>query len=96
MLEATLAGEWLKQGLCVGMDAEQWIAPGDLPTTKKLKAVCAECPVREQCLEYALDLPERETMGVWGGTSERERRKIRMTRRRKQMEEERGTERAAG
>lgn len=96
MLEQTLAGEWLKQGLCVGDDAEMWIAPGDLPTTQRLKRICAECPVKEQCLEYALDLPERETMGVWGGTSERERRKIRMFRNRRRREEDDGAERATG
>lgn len=94
VLERTSAGLWLQDGLCKGDDAERWIAPGDLPTTKKLKAVCDECPVREPCLEYALELPERETMGVWGGTSERERRKIRMNRNRRRRDDD-GSERAA-
>ena len=38
------------------------------------KAICADCPVRQACLEHALAHRERE--GVWGGTTERERRRI--------------------
>ena len=39
--------------------------------------VCATCPVREECLEYALD---RDEVGVWGGTTDRDRRRIRKAR----------------
>lgn len=42
------------------------------------KEVCAGCPVRQECLEFAL--AEREVYGVWGGTSERERRRMRRER----------------
>ncbi|MFD5818567.1 WhiB family transcriptional regulator [Streptomyces sp. NPDC127038] len=45
---------------------------------EEAKAVCAGCPVREQCLRWALDTGQ--TVGVWGGTSEAERRAL--TRRR--------------
>ncbi|MCL4442947.1 MAG: WhiB family transcriptional regulator [Actinobacteria bacterium] len=38
------------------------------------KSVCEQCPVREACLEYAL--ANRERYGIWGGASERERRRI--------------------
>jgi WhiB family redox-sensing transcriptional regulator len=38
------------------------------------KAVCAVCPVRQPCLEYALANRERD--GVWGGATERERRRM--------------------
>lgn len=38
------------------------------------KAICAQCPVREACLEYALATRERD--GVWGGATERERRRM--------------------
>jgi WhiB family redox-sensing transcriptional regulator len=47
-------------------------------TEKDAKAVCAACPVKEQCLEYALTNRE---YGVWGGTTEAERRRIRTARR---------------
>ena len=46
----------------------------------ELKAVCAGCPVREPCLEWALDAGEK--FGIWGGKSERERRELRGQRRR--------------
>lgn len=38
------------------------------------KSICGQCPVREACLEYALAYRERD--GVWGGATERERRRI--------------------
>jgi WhiB family redox-sensing transcriptional regulator len=44
------------------------------------KAVCAQCPVREACLEHALSVREKD--GVWGGCTERERRRILRQRRR--------------
>lgn len=47
-------------------------------STKEAKAVCAGCPVRIDCLEYAIAHNER--FGIWGGKSERERRAIRKQR----------------
>jgi WhiB family redox-sensing transcriptional regulator len=44
------------------------------------KAVCDQCPVREACLEHALSVREKD--GVWGGCTERERRRILRQRRR--------------
>lgn len=44
------------------------------------KSVCAACPVREPCLEHALGAREKD--GVWGGATERERRRIIRQRRR--------------
>jgi WhiB family redox-sensing transcriptional regulator len=41
-------------------------------STTQAKAICRACPVREECLEYALR--HREKFGIWGGLSERERR----------------------
>lgn len=47
-------------------------------STKEAKDVCRGCPVKDQCLDYAL--MNGEKFGIWGGTSERERRKIRKER----------------
>ncbi|MCL4449452.1 MAG: WhiB family transcriptional regulator [Actinobacteria bacterium] len=47
-------------------------------STREAKAVCRGCIVRGECLEYALKNGER--FGIWGGTSERERRRIRRAR----------------
>lgn len=45
-----------------------------LVQTERAKAVCRRCPVREECLQWALDTGQ--TLGVWGGTSENERRAL--------------------
>lgn len=51
--------------------------PGRGEPTRHLKAVCATCPVRAECLDAALDAGEHH--GIWGGLSERERRNVRRT-----------------
>jgi len=48
--------------------------PSDEDDGAEAKAICAECPVREACLEYALTTREKE--GVWGGMTARERRRV--------------------
>lgn len=65
--------EWMADGACaeVGGDVH-FPEPGE--PTKPAKTVCARCGVREICLQYALDNGERH--GVWGGLSERERRRL--------------------
>lgn len=50
---------------------------GGSSTAEPAKRVCASCLVREPCLQFALDNDEK--LGVWGGTSEAERRKLRRT-----------------
>ena len=54
--------------------------PDDDEAAEPAKDVCSECVVRESCLEHALGFRERE--GVWGGATERERRRIIRQRRR--------------
>lgn len=72
---------WRAQAACRGLDTEIFYPiPEDEEAEMAAKAICETCPVREACLEYALGSRERE--GVWGGTTERERRRIVRQRRR--------------
>jgi WhiB family redox-sensing transcriptional regulator len=62
---------------CTGIDPELFY-PIRGEATAPAKAVCRDCIVRVDCLEFALD--NREKFGVWGGLSERERRRVRRDR----------------
>jgi len=66
--------DWMEQGACRGVNPETF-HPLRGEDTRPAKAICAECPVREECLAYALSVPEKQ--GVWGGVSERQRREMR-------------------
>lgn len=65
--------EWQKQGACrEAPDAGIFFpSPGDTESLRSAKKMCGECPVVQQCLEYALSNNER--YGIWGGKSTRER-----------------------
>ncbi|BDZ51496.1 hypothetical protein GCM10025867_37370 [Frondihabitans sucicola] len=56
-------------------DRPRGVLPRKGGSTRDAKKICASCDVRAQCLEYALQNDER--FGIWGGLSERERRKLR-------------------
>ena len=71
--------DWMQESLCREMDPE-FFFPSDGVGVEAAKTVCMRCPARLKCLEYALR--NRIDQGVWGGTSERERRRIRAARRR--------------
>lgn len=64
------ATEWMRHGLCAQTDPEVFF-PGKGTPNREAKQVCAECPVRAACLEYALE--KRLDYGVWGGMSAKER-----------------------
>lgn len=66
--------KWWKDAACLSADPDMFF-PEKGGSTREAKRVCASCPVRAECLEYALDNDER--YGVWGGLSERERRNLR-------------------
>ena len=68
---------WQMLSNCLGVDPDLFF-PERGASTKDAKAVCQGCVVREDCLEYALT--NREKFGIWGGLSERERRRIRRER----------------
>lgn len=65
--------QWQDEALCAQADPESWY-PEQGGSTTAAKQVCMGCPVRAQCLAYALAGHER--FGIWGGLSERERRKF--------------------
>jgi WhiB family redox-sensing transcriptional regulator len=66
-------------GACRGLDASIFY-PDTEEDAEIAKQVCAECGVRTTCLDFALS--QREKVGVWGGATERERRRILRQRRR--------------
>lgn len=65
---------WQADSLCAQTDPEAFF-PEKGGSTRDAKRICASCEVRAECLEYALENDER--FGIWGGLSERERRKLR-------------------
>ncbi len=65
--------DWMGGGRCRDMDPALFF-PSDGIGVQSAQRICSECPVKGPCLEYALD--NRVDHGVWGGTSERERRRI--------------------
>jgi WhiB family redox-sensing transcriptional regulator len=68
---------WMDHANCAGCDPNLFF-PERGASTKEAKAVCAACVVRETCLEYAMAQGIKH--GIWGGRSERERRRIRIER----------------
>ncbi len=65
--------QWQSEALCAQTDPEAFF-PEKGGSTREAKKICASCEVKAQCLEYALKNDER--FGIWGGLSERERRKL--------------------
>jgi WhiB family redox-sensing transcriptional regulator len=64
---------WMATGLCASQPPETFF-PSDGVGVDVARRICADCPVKEPCLEHALR--NRIDHGVWGGCSERERRRI--------------------
>ena len=70
-------GRWQEKANCLGVDPDLFF-PERGASTREAKAVCRGCEVRGDCLEYAL--AHGEKFGIWGGLSERERRRVRRQR----------------
>jgi WhiB family redox-sensing transcriptional regulator len=69
--------QWKLDANCRGLDPDMFLPHrGDTAGTTEAKAVCIECGVRRDCLDYGL----MEKRGIWGGFTERERRSIRKAR----------------
>ncbi|AZM63887.1 MULTISPECIES: WhiB family transcriptional regulator [unclassified Streptomyces] len=70
--------DWRNSAACRTEDPDLFFPIGTsgpaLLQTEQAKAVCRRCPVREQCLQWALRTGQ--SIGVWGGTSEEERRAL--------------------
>ncbi|HEX2701446.1 MAG TPA: WhiB family transcriptional regulator [Acidimicrobiales bacterium] len=64
---------WRQRAACRGVDPDVFYPASD-EEAEEAKSICRMCPVREACLEYALANRERD--GVWGGATERERRRM--------------------
>jgi WhiB family redox-sensing transcriptional regulator len=65
--------QWQERALCAQTDPEAFF-PEKGGSTREAKRICLGCEVRDRCLEYALAHDER--FGIWGGLSERERRRL--------------------
>ncbi|ANW63780.1 transcriptional regulator WhiB2 [Mycolicibacterium murale] len=65
--------QWQERALCAQTDPEAFF-PEKGGSTREAKRICLGCDVKNECLEYALANDER--FGIWGGLSERERRRI--------------------
>jgi WhiB family redox-sensing transcriptional regulator len=68
---------WQERANCLGVDPDLFF-PERGASTREAKSVCRGCEVRAECLEYAL--AHGEKFGIWGGLSERERRRVRRQR----------------
>ncbi|MDH6697916.1 WhiB family transcriptional regulator [Streptomyces sp. MAA16] len=75
---------WRDHAACRTEDPELFFPIGTsgpaVMQAEQAKRVCGGCPVREQCLRWALDAGD--CLGVWGGTDENERRALRARKRR--------------
>ena len=70
---AATTDQWQDRALCAQTDPEAFF-PEKGGSTREAKKICLGCEVRHECLEYALAHDER--FGIWGGLSERERRRL--------------------
>jgi WhiB family redox-sensing transcriptional regulator len=70
--------EWMARAACRDEDSALFFPSlGGNPV--KARVICSICPVREECLDYAL--PQADLSGIWGGTSAKQRQKLRTERR---------------
>lgn len=65
--------EWMNHAACKGRTLDMF--PGhhkDITYITQARAICAECPVKAQCLDYALEFPPADMHGVWAGLTSRQ------------------------
>jgi WhiB family transcriptional regulator, redox-sensing transcriptional regulator len=73
-LAGTALGKWTEHALCTRTDPELFFPPKGNPGTEA-KQICASCPVRGECLAYAIEADEE--FGIWGGLNRAERLRVR-------------------
>lgn len=77
LTSADTDGDWRGRALCAQADPEAFFPTlGD--SAQPARRICAGCPVRQECLDFAL--AQNEEFGVWGGMSTRERQRLRRLR----------------
>lgn len=76
-LATELVADWRAKAACAPYPTSLFfpVDEDDERATERAKAICEACPVADDCLEYALESNQRA--GIWGGTTERERRSLR-------------------
>jgi len=82
-METSPETSWMARGNCAESDPSVFF-PSDGVGVEVARRICADCPVKAECVEYALE--NRIDHGVWGGTSERERRRILRARNNERLE----------
>lgn len=72
---------WRHRAACIGQPTELFITErGQAKSAAKAKAICAVCPVRLDCLDFAMSFPYRDLPGIYGGLTENERQEMRSDR----------------
>lgn len=79
MIDLPTPPAWIDDAVCASTDPEVFF-PTPHGNPAPAKAICAGCPVRQECADYALARPSLD--GVWGGLTARERGQIRSRKRR--------------
>ena len=71
---------WRTEAACRGKDPDYWHPPQDQPwLVYKAIKICAKCPVKQQCLEFALTFtPTEDQYGIYGGYNPKQRNQIRL------------------
>ena len=70
-------GPWIREAACADEPTDLFF-PADPAGIELAKTICCICPVRVECMNYAIDFPSLD--GIWGGLTLRERRHMRLTR----------------
>lgn len=76
LVAAVVPGPWVDDALCAQVDTEMFF-PEKGGSTREAKSICARCPVAADCLDYALAFPNSHDYDIYGGTSPKERRRLR-------------------